>query len=55
MDNLDKIDGACEYFQVLVKENQDILEEIQAQKLNEANEHSSNVSKELNELPKGYP
>ena len=41
MANLDKLEGACDYFHVIEKENEEI--------------HSSQTSREPHEVPKGYP
>lgn len=53
MSNLEKVDGACEYFYILEKEN----EEIQEQHLHadKSQDRSSEISRELHEMPKGYP
>lgn len=57
---LEKIDGACEYFYQLEKENEEKQQEYLNSKMEKSNgkehaESSSGQSRDLHELPKGYP
>ena len=56
MDHLEKIDGVCEYFYIIEKENEEIQEEYQlANKSKDSADQSSAISREAHSMPKGYP
>ena len=52
-DKFDKINGVCDYFYVLEKENEDIQHKMMGEVHNESNDDSK--SQKLHILPRGYP